>query len=333
MSNISIRKNIFKGFIPYLFACFLVLSSLFLSETLRDLYIINRVSISVLVLFFVGLMLRKAGATLVEIRKKQMYQIILISAGLSISGLSFWKVTGYFDVSGFLGLLNITSTQTVDITSRILEMVPLLGFVTLAFSSLFLYFTESDSKFVSGASEWLIASRLGIMLLVCFITGYVAAFRPILFQDFEYLPLVDWGLVAFFVWIIFLNAREKIERNLSTSTESYSWEVDVSSPEKRLNEDLVDLERAQEKFVEEGIKEDLIVNLVWKIQKSCISEEEIPNLLRGLVNYQDKPISFLTWGWMKNRIEKNNREARERMLRETMDAIKKSREYYLNKEG
>ena len=124
------------------------------------------------------------------------------------------------------------------------------------------------------------------------------------------------------VWGSFSSVRGGINR-LSAPLTYSDWEKHTQKIENKIDEDLEYAEMVQRQFVEDGVKEELVVYLVDVLQKNGrYSLQSISLQLDPLINYQDEPVPSPSFEWVKNRVRQRNRKNRAMLLAELMDNIK-----------
>jgi len=315
MSRKELVRVIAKEVAPYPVLCFIVLLILDCLTPLQKYYPLTSAGVLPIILFFSGRAIHSAGTALSRTEQMEKAQPIFIFTGLLLTGYALW--TG---ISYLIALHDVPSKLALFM--NILSLAIFAGFVCASFAALAAFGEKSKSPIFSGIFKWLVNSQLSIMLIACFIIIYFGFFRPEILINWQYLQLLDWIIVVAMVWGSFSSVRGSINR-LSAPLTYSDWEKHTQKIENKIDEDLEYAERVQRQFVEDGVKEELVVYLVDVLQKNGrYSLQSISLQLDPLINYQDEPVPSLSFEWVKNRVSQRNRKNRAMLLAELMDNIK-----------
>jgi hypothetical protein len=200
---------------------------------------------------------------------------------------------------------------------RELGWVFLGGFIGIALRELALYGERATHPLLSGLSRWVAGSLLRALLLGGFLVSYVRLVRPLMYEGVLYAPFIEWGLLLLVVGGVYAGARREIDRIYSEQLRELDWRV----WRRHLQQVTVSRDREfsyasliQRAFVEEGVKDGLIVYLAGVLTRNQVPEARIAQLLHPLVQYRDRDIPWLAFGWERRRVARKNREERERLL-------------------
>jgi len=197
------------------------------------------------------------------------------------------------------------------------------GLAVAGFVALASFGEKTESSIIAGMFKWFVNSQMSFMLLAGFLIVYFRFFRPAILINWQYLQLLDWLIVVIIVWGGFSSVRGNINRNLSAQLKYSDWEKHKQKIEIKLDPDLEYAEKVQFLFVEEGVKEELVVYLVDVLLKNVRqSLQSISDLLNPLINYQDEPVPSPSLNWVKNRVIRRNRKNREMLLMELLSNLK-----------
>ncbi|MBC8521796.1 MAG: hypothetical protein ISS94_00615 [Candidatus Syntrophoarchaeum sp.] len=316
MSRKELIREVAKEVSPYPALCIGILLILNFVTSLQNYYPLTSAGVLPIIIFFSGLSIHSAGTALSHAEQKEKAQPIFISTGIMMTGYALWK--------GFQYLISIHEVPSkLALFINTLGLAIFAGFALAALVTLAVFGEKSKSLIVSGIFKWLVNSQLSFMLIACFIVIYFGFFRPQILINWQHLQLLDWIIVVMMVWGSFSSVRGSINRNLSAPLTYSDWEKHTQKIENKIDEDLEYAERVQWLFVEDGIKEELVVYLVGVLQENgSYSQQSISQQLSPLINYQDEPVPSPSFEWVKNRVSQRNRKNREMLLAELMEIIK-----------
>ncbi len=286
----------------------------------------SRYSALMLVFFFSGFAMRKFGIILSDSEIFEKMATFLVLIGFAIAGFTFWWILSHFDFVEFIGRFSSVSISSLEILKSLILYMITASFFTLSITSVGIFGTDSDSEVISGVSNWFLSNRIILALIFSFFAFYFGVIRSLdFFSDSRYVLLFDWTLISLTVIWSYRSAVNKIVPESPQTPSIPKFERHVQKKEKFTDSNLVGLEGVQKQFVEEGVKEDLVVRLVEIIQESEIRDEAIPTILGDLIYYQDKPVPSLAFGWMKDRVRRKNKRARKNVLEKTMEKINRKK--------
>ena len=145
-------------------------------------------------------------------------------------------------------------------------------------------------------------------------TILLLAFAVVIYSSLRgYIPLppmrdfADWVVFSLLILKVVSSIRSEIvEEELIKEVRRFEGEIE------RIN-------KAEELFVDHGLKDRLLFSLSESLFKSGFSAEEVSSMLKPLVYYSDRKIPKFAFSWEKSRIEKANRRRR----REVVEEIKR----------
>jgi hypothetical protein len=100
-----------------------------------------------------------------------------------------------------------------------------------------------------------------------------------------------------------------------------SWRRHRQEVGTRPDAQLSEMQQALQWFVEDGIKDEMMVLLVSSLSSKGLGRPTVARLVHRLMAYQDRPVPFLALPFQRRRAIERNTESRQRLLRETVDAL------------
>ena len=225
----------------------------------------------------------------------------------------------------------VLAMWALNILGERVAVVAGLGVLALAVSiSLALAFMASHgvgaaNVVVAGVSRWAAQSRLRVVN-VGFLVGVYAAFlRPLIFGSLNYSLIWEWLLGTSVIVGFALLTGGQINRLRHAAEMDQQWKEwrthRLKEAEELPHEGMEQLAQAQKAFVDIGIKEDLIANLVSFLRDNRIPVNDIVGMVEPIVNHQDRPVSRLAvWG-ARRRTRERNQAARRVLLKDWTEII------------
>lgn len=244
-----------------------------------------------------GLLLLLAFLALahVEIPFKPKFQPIVTSAGLVLAG--------YFGYS-------LISTVPVEYSTE-LGLVFLLIMLVLSATALS---NITENEF----TKWLRNSRKFLLLFIIVIAAYYVSIRPLLTEQPGMINLVEWGAVL----IVFLKLSRDYKRNLDVD-ESEFIEPHKQRISIRSDEWVEEFRRAQDNFIQNGVKSHFIAALTKPLFDMDWSEARAARFISPVVSHTDRQVPFLSFKWEQKMIENKNRKDREKIVNDLMERMNK----------
>lgn len=205
-----------------------------------------------------------------------------------------------------------------------LSQVVLWGTIAMVVSALLVYLRGARHPLVSGFSQWASGSQSKAFIIGGLAGTYFAFIRPPLFDSFRYAYAVEWFVIAAVAWRLMAIIREESGRVYTRQTWEMgytSWRKHRQEVETRTDAQLSDIQRALQWFVEEGIKDEMVVLMVNSLSSKGLDRPSVARLIHGLMAYQERPVPFLAFPFQRRRAIKHNLEARYRLLKETVGAL------------
>jgi hypothetical protein len=183
--------------------------------------------------------------------------------------------------------------------------------------------SHSRNPYVSVAGGWL-GRRVGSSLLLgALLYLYLNWLRlPASLLLGSWLPYTEWGLLCLSASVGFAllrGAAKRASAPLSYMDLAKHLQV-VEVKEDRRAKEVEELVRG---FVEEGSKAGLLVHLVSSASAAGVPPHHLADAIRELADYSDPPMPGLAPRWEVERIERENRERRRRLIERTAEEIVK----------
>lgn len=153
-------------------------------------------------------------------------------------------------------------------------------------------------------------------------TGYVSLVRPPLVSNVPFLPYVEWTVMVFAVYVIYAMTGVASEES-SFRSEGADWRRHSQKIRREMGRDLMRVTSAMERFVNQGVKEPLLIYVTLYLQRLGQTEEDIMRILSPLLDYQKDSgktrFRFLMLPWTRRRIDAEDQERRELLLKTLLD--------------
>jgi len=274
------------------------------------LYSFNNLS-NPLILMIVGITVHSVGKEVVVWTSLKQTPSIFSGVGVLVAGVALWKMTEA------VNRVIIGRTTVLDIGTTFFA-----GFLAVAAAFFFSYSRYLKDPIVIALSNWFIESQLRTFLIGSFFGFYFFILRPTIVQAFSFAPLIEWSVVSLLILRILISTRSKISKTYAPLVDIASWERHVQKIRYKMDTSLEEMRNFQRLFVDEGIRDPLLVSLISILAKSGYSQTGIAYSLHDLINYRDKDVPQIAFDWEKKRVLKKNREARMNILNAVMESIK-----------
>jgi hypothetical protein len=199
------------------------------------------------------------------------------------------------------------------------------GFIALTVG-LFL----GDSRAFGGSATLRLLTRLSEsparnFLVGFFLTGYVSLIRPPIAMDVPFLPYVEWTSIVIAIYALYSITGFSVKESY-LSPETLSWRKHVQEVNRETATDFTHLTSLMERFVDQGVKEPLLISFTLYLQRLGETEEDILKLLDPLVNYRESAPTKKSRSWAslkkKGKPAANDKKAREELLKALMNDLK-----------
>ena len=230
--------------------------------------------------------------------------MVSASASVYAGGLAMWA-------------LNILGERVTVVAG--LGVVALTVSISLALSLMASHGVGAANVVVAGVSRWAAQSRLRVVNVGFLIGVYAAFLRPLIFGSLNYSLIWEWLLGTSVIVGFALLTGGQINKLRHAAEKDQQWKEwrthQLKEAEDLPHEGMEQLSLAQKAFVDIGIKEDLIANLVAFLRDNRIPVNDIVGMVEPIVNYQDRPIPRLALWGARRRTRERNTAARRVILR------------------
>ncbi|MDH5389976.1 MAG: hypothetical protein OEX10_02340 [Candidatus Bathyarchaeota archaeon] len=151
-------------------------------------------------------------------------------------------------------------------------------------------------------------------------TAYLSFVRRPLIELSPYVAIAEWVTTALAVAVIYLNVKMVTEESY-LDLEGVDWRKHMQEVERKIGDDFEHLTFVQEQFVNQGIKELLLVYLTLLLRDLGEDEQQIIRTLAPLLDYRDKRPSILALPLVRESFKRKNNEAKKKILEDLMTKI------------
>ncbi len=198
-----------------------------------------------------------------------------------------------------------------------------VGMVAMAVGTLAYYGRSVQDALISEICLWLSSSKMRPFVIGIIVASYVIFLRPFIYNRVAWATaLIEWATFCFVVWRMYDGIRGRISDAYSVELKYTSWKRHTQLVEKQVDGDYSYARNVQADFVERSHKDQLLVYLVALMHDNGVSVEEISEVLHALSEYSDESIPVFSFTKKRTYIRKNNRENRERILKDIMAALR-----------
>lgn len=227
-----------------------------------------------------------------------------------------------------LGILKYAVDDNANTLPQVLQLVvhvsvPVAcGLITLSFCSLLGTFRGVGNSATSNLLRQASRDPARNFFAGFLITAYLFLVRPPLTFNMPFLPYVEWATVALAVYVMYTMIRLS-PKEFYVSSEGLHWKRHIQEVKRETGRDLIRISSAMEQFVDQGVKEPLLISLTLHRQRLGETEEEIVKTLRPLIDYQEdggrQRLSLLAFPWKKRKFAMRNKKTRENLLTALLD--------------
>jgi len=252
-------------------------------------------------------------------------------ASVAIEKSSHRKIaTKWLRILAFSVFVFLVSKNVIDDASAILPQGYALvfylsfssggGLIGLSLGSLFALLKNNRSPIISSASWWISQGLTRNFVLGFFVTAYLSFVRRPLIELSPYVAIAEWVTTALAVAVIYLNVKMVTEESY-LDLEGVDWRKHMQEVERKIGDDFEHLTFVQEQFVNQGIKELLLVYLTLLLRDLGEDEQQIIRTLAPLLDYRDKRPSILALPLVRESFKRKNNEAKKKILEDLMTKI------------
>jgi ABC-type multidrug transport system fused ATPase/permease subunit len=197
------------------------------------------------------------------------------------------------------------------------------GLITLSLGSLLGTFTVAKNSAASHLLRQASKDPARNFFTGFLITAYLNLVRPPLTVNLPFLPYIEWVVIVLAVYVVYSMTRLST-KEFYVSSEGSGWKRHIQEVRRETGHNLMRVTSVMEQFVEQGVKEPLLVYLTLHLQRLGETEEDILKILRPLIDYQKAgrhKLYFLFFPWTKRKIAIRNKKAREVLLNTLLEKI------------
>ncbi len=159
---------------------------------------------------------------------------------------------------------------------------------------------NADNVLAAGVSRWLSQSRVRALNVGLLVGIYAAFLRPLIFDVLNYASLWEWLLgVSTIMGLAALTGGQinKLRHASDRERQLQEWRTHELTVQALPHETMEKLVEAQRAFVDEGIKEDLLVYVIGFLNDNRVPQARIIQMVSPIVNYAETPLPRLAlWG-------------------------------------
>jgi len=206
--------------------------------------------------------------------------------------------------------------------------LPIVFFCGFAFSAVFLLLSAlsfSKNPYVSTIGGWFRGLVASMFFLGAFLALYFTWLRTQATTVLGgWLPIAEWGIVCAMCGIGFAMIRSGGRRRAKPVSHA-AWAKHLQVVETKEDMDVVDVSRLVRDFVERGSKGGLLVHIISDASSSGVPRNRILEAVEKMVDYQDAPVPRVATRWEVERVMEENREARRKLLENTIRKLREIR--------
>jgi hypothetical protein len=219
--------------------------------------------------------------------------------------------------------------QSVQAIPRILQLIasvslPIVsGLITLDFCSLLGPLVSSGSSPTSHLVRRISRAPVRNFLVGFLAAAYLDLIRPPLAANVPFLLYVEWVAIALVVYAMY-SMTSFPTNDFDNNSENLGWKRHVQEIARETGSDFVHINYVMEQFVNNGIKEPLLVSLALYLQRIGQTEEEILKTLDSIINFKQYPRrqkTHLIFRLKKNELAMKNKKIREDVLDTLLNEI------------
>ena len=198
------------------------------------------------------------------------------------------------------------------------------GLTTLSFCSLLRTLLDKRTLAASPLIGRMSEDQTSHFFVGFVVVAYFSLVRPPIATYVLFLPYVEWAAIALAVYAM-KTAASPSTSEFHSDSEGPDWKEHVQKIRRETGPDFVHIASVMEQFVENGVKEPLLVCLALHLQRLGETEEGILKTLGPLVDYhasaQRGKSYFSVFPWAKRRLTLQNEKTREDLLKILLEKI------------
>ena len=264
------------------------------------------------ILLIVGITLIRLPSIPLKLRhvREDILAACLSSAGVVLIAFVVREVFSAY--SAFYGPLATVGT------------ILLVSLVFVAVGAALRPFGDTPNPILAGLCQWIARSQLRNFVFGGFLATYFLTIRPAVFDVLVYALIFEWILVLAVVWRLYAGLRGSIGQATAMAARPLPYEgwqrhrqrISQTNPEF-----LTYFREIQEKFLDEGIKDHLLVQVIGSLWENGLRQWEITRIVGPLLEYRDALVPFPRFPWEERWINRRNRRNRQQVLNGTLELL------------
>jgi len=227
--------------------------------------------------------------------------------------------------AGGLALSQVTPLIPISLPWNLgssLDKIVLLGFALASIASLFGVFKDFSNPYLRYLGEKLGSNLFSVLELAIFVLLYFFNIRSYLIDMYPVyipLPLIEWGVVCMISWSLYRKLKHETKVSLSEPLKLGDWTRLQQKVGYHMDQELIDVSKLTEEFVEDGAKEGILVYITTVLLMNNVEQEAIEKVVSKLVDYQDTPYPRIALSWGLKGVEEENKERRTQLLQAVLE--------------
>lgn len=194
------------------------------------------------------------------------------------------------------------------------------GLLGLSLGSLFGLLEDARYSSISSTSKWISEGLTRNFILGFFLTMYLSFVRRPLIELNPYVGIAEWVTTALAIAVIYINVKMVFEE-FHQDLENAEWRKHIQQVERETGDDFKHSTFVQKQFVNQGIKEPLLVYLMLLLRDLGKNEQQVIRITAPLLYYRDKKPSIFALPLVRESFKRKNKEARKKILEDLMAEI------------
>ena len=242
----------------------------------------------------------------------------IMSAGLSMVGFVLIGLSvreGFAVYASFYASLSVVGT------------ILLIGFIFVGAGIAMRPFGEAPNPVLSGIGQWVGRSQIRNFTLGGFLASYFLVVRPALFDTFVYAMIFEWMLVVAIAWQLYSGLRNSIGQAylmMPRPLPQDRWQRHEQRITQTHPEFLPYFEEIQREFLEDGIKDRLLIHVTTVLWENGLRQSQIAQIVHPLVHYRDGTIPIPALPWETQWGRRRNRRKRQQLLDTIMQVLNRA---------
>ncbi|MCH7706713.1 MAG: hypothetical protein IIB33_06665, partial [Chloroflexi bacterium] len=229
----------------------------------------------------------------------------ILSAGLSVVG---FVLIGLAVREGF-----VTYSSFYDSLSNV-GTILFIGFIFVGAGVALRPFGEAPNPVLSGIGQWVGRSQVRNLTLGGFLASYFLVVRPALFDTFLYAMIFEWTLVVAIAWQLYSGLRNSIGQAYLMMPRPLPydrWQRHEQTISQTHPEHLPYFGEIQREFLEEGIKDLLLIHVTTVLWDNGLNQSQIAQIVQPIMDYRDSPVPIPALPWEARWVKRRNLRKRQ----------------------